>query len=76
MRGLLGPALLARTKAIKAVLYVLIIIVTTYYSLFGRSLDLIDSILWLLAFLFIEINITHWNEEDSMGLPTTNAPAR
>lgn len=43
--------------------YAAIVGVTAYYSLFGRALDLYDSILWLLAFLFIEINVTEWNEE-------------
>lgn len=74
LRGTLAPTLLARLQQVKAVLYVTIIVVTVYYSLFGRSLDLYDSILWLLALLFIEINITGWNEEtsdraDAAGVP-------
>jgi len=36
-----------------------------------RCEDLYDSILWLLAFLFIEINITDWNEDARRKPPTT-----
>lgn len=73
LRGELGEALLARLQSVKGVIYAAIIAVTAYYSLFGRTLDLYDSILWLLAFLFIEINITEWNEDDPApgALPRT-----
>ncbi len=63
LRGGLSPWILNSCVKIKVVSYFLIVVVTTYYSLFGRSVDLWDSILWLLAFLFIELNISNWNEE-------------
>lgn len=63
VRGRLSSQLLARSQRLKSIFYVLIIALTAYYSLFGRALDLYDSVLWLLAFLLIEINITGWNEE-------------
>lgn len=63
LKGALSPGMLAKSQQVKAVMYVMIVIVTLYYSLWGRALDLYDSVLWLLAFLFIEINISGWNEE-------------
>ncbi len=62
MRGALSPWVLYCCGRIKVVAYFLIVVVTLYYSLFGRSVDLWDSILWLLAFFFIELNIANWNE--------------
>ncbi len=59
----LSVSLLANLQSAKVTIYAAIVVVTLYYSLFGRALDLYDSLLWLLAFLFIEINITDWNEE-------------
>ncbi|MEM1412969.1 MAG: hypothetical protein AAGH19_11490 [Pseudomonadota bacterium] len=37
----------------------------------GTDLLLHASILWLLAFLFIEINITEWNEDTRETPPET-----
>ena len=63
LRGELHPAVFAEFRHCKGLLYLAIIIVTSYYSIFGRAVDLYDSILWLLAFLFIELNLSEWQEE-------------
>ena len=70
LRGELPEALLAKLQTVKFFVYAAIIAVTAYYTVFGRTLDLYDSILWLLAFLFIEINITDWNEDARRRPPT------
>lgn len=65
LRQELSPILLRAFSLAKAACYLLVILVTVYYSVFGRAVDIYDSILWLLAFLFIELNLSEWTQKET-----------
>lgn len=63
LKGRLTPVLLRTVKAIKAVLYTLLLGCAIYWGFDGSFLDFWDAFLWLVAFAFIEMNIFEWNAE-------------
>ncbi len=51
----------AAGKLIKAVVYSILFACALYWGIYGEFLDFWDAFLWLLAFLFIELNILKWH---------------
>ena len=58
-----GLALKA-SNAIKVVLYSLLLLAAVYWGFNGDFVDFWDAFLWLLAFVFIELNVFDWRQED------------
>lgn len=52
------------SKVIKTVLYSILFLCAVYWGLKGSFLDFWDAFLWLVAFVFIEMNIFEWHEEN------------
>jgi hypothetical protein len=50
-------------KLIKGLLYAVLFFCAVYWGLLGDFLDFWDAFLWLVAFIFIEMNIFQWHEE-------------
>jgi hypothetical protein len=48
---------------IKALLYGTLLVAAIYWGIEGDFLDFWDAFLWLVAFIFIEMNIFQWQEE-------------
>ena len=60
----LGLALRA-SYIIKLVLYSLLLLAATYWGIKGDFVDFWDAFLWLVAFVFIELNVVEWRQEAS-----------
>ena len=63
LRSLLSTRLLVVMKALKSVLYGVLFAAAVYWGVKGTFLDFWDAFLWLVAFIFIEMNIFEWHEE-------------
>ena len=48
----------------KFVLYSLLLLAAIYWGIKGDFVDFWDAFLWLVAFVFIELNIFEWRQED------------
>ncbi len=58
-----GGLALRISNAAKAVLYSLLLLAATYWGLKGDFVDFWDAFLWLVAFVFIELNVFEWRHE-------------
>ncbi len=63
LRQALTPLRLKIAKATKMVLYVTLLLCAVYWGLHGDFLDFWDAFLWIVAFVFIELNVFEWNAE-------------
>ncbi len=63
LRDQLGPRLVGWLKIVKAVLYITLFAAAVYWGFEGDFLDFWDAFLWLVAFVFIELNIFQWQAE-------------
>lgn len=63
VKGLLTGRLLLSGKLTKGVLYTILFACAVYWGFLGDFLDFWDSFLWIIAFVFIEMNIFQWHEE-------------
>ena len=63
LRSLLTKRLLLTMKAAKSILYAVLFAAAVYWGVEGTFLDFWDAFLWLVAFVFIEMNIFEWHEE-------------
>jgi hypothetical protein len=59
---LTGKMLMAG-KVVKGFFYSLLFVCAAYWGINGTFLDFWDAFLWLVAFIFIEMNIFQWHEE-------------
>lgn len=50
-------------KYLKGILYLILFLAAAYWGFEGSFLDFWDAFLWLVAFIFIELNIFTWHEE-------------
>lgn len=57
-----GPALWI-SNASKFVLYAILLLAATYWGIKGDFVDFWDAFLWLVAFVFIELNVFEWRQE-------------
>jgi len=56
------------SNAAKFVLYSLLLLAAIYWGLKGDFIDFWDAFLWLVAFVFIELNVFEWRQEDLQAL--------
>ena len=63
LRGELEGRLMAISKQIKLVLYSMLLGAAIYWGFAGDFLDFWDALLWLFAFIFIELNVFSWQAE-------------
>ncbi|MDJ0751686.1 MAG: hypothetical protein QNJ11_19530 [Woeseiaceae bacterium] len=52
------------SNAIKFVLYAILFIAAVYWGIKGDFVDFWDAFLWLVAFIFIELNVFEWRQEE------------
>lgn len=48
----------------KFILYAILVLALVYWFFFGDFVDWWDALLWLLAFVFIEMNVVEWRREE------------
>ena len=65
LKGLLSDRLLTINKIVKGLLYLVLFGCAIYWGIDGEFLDFWDAFLWLVAFIFIELNIFEWQAETS-----------
>ena len=58
---------LAASNALKFGLYGTLLLAAIYWGVKGDFVDFWDALLWLVAFVFIELNIFEWREEDRLA---------
>lgn len=63
LRGRLTSRIVYISKRIKFVLYSILLFAAIYWGVKGDFLDFWDAFLWLVAFVFIELNLFEWNAE-------------
>ncbi|MEM7281690.1 MAG: hypothetical protein AAF438_08690 [Pseudomonadota bacterium] len=63
LRNALTPARLKITKLVKSILYLTLLACAVYWGIHGDFLDFWDAFLWIVAFVFIELNVFEWNAE-------------
>ena len=63
-RHMLKGGILAFSKICKPILYGTLLLAALYWGVWGDFVDAWDAVLWLLAFVFIELNLFSWNAED------------
>jgi hypothetical protein len=63
LRDLLNKKRLFIFKFTKGMLYAVLFFCAIYWGFLGDLLDFWDAFLWLVAFIFIELNIFQWHEE-------------
>ena len=54
--------------AAKFVLYGILLLAAVYWGIKGDFVDFWDAFLWLVAFVFIELNVFEWREEETIAL--------
>ena len=64
-RGQLKGFLVTVSKGVKVILYSILLLAAIYWGIKGDFLDFWDAFLWLVAFVFIEMNIFEWHQETS-----------
>ncbi len=70
LRGRLEGRFVSISQLIKMVLYAILFCAAVYWGLLGDFLDFWDAFLWLVAFVFIEMNIFQWQAETSTETST------
>ena len=63
LKDVLSSRLLKTGKYLKIFFYGLLFLCAAYWGFEGSFLDFWDAFLWLVAFIFIEMNIFQWHEE-------------
>jgi len=63
LRGKLTEKMVSFSKWIKTALYSILFLAAVYWGIKGDFLDFWDAFLWLVAFVFIELNLFEWNAE-------------
>ncbi len=59
----LEGGILRVSNASKFILYALLLLAATYWGVKGDFVDFWDAFLWLVAFVFIELNVFEWRQE-------------
>jgi hypothetical protein len=66
-RDALGEHYLWVSKLCKALLYGTLLAASVYWGFLGDFVDFWDAVLWLVAFVFIEMNFFEWRAEEAEG---------
>lgn len=72
-RGLFEGLALVLSNATKIVLYSLLLLAAIYWGLNGDFVDSWDAFLWLVAFVFIELNVFEWRHEEKEAATEVSA---
>ena len=72
-RNLLEGIALRVSTVVKFVLYSTLFLAAIYWGFKGGFLDFWDAFLWLVAFVFIEMNVFEWRAEDNAAIATAEA---
>ena len=64
-RHLLRGAALRISNLSKYILYTLLFLAAVYWGIKGDFVDFWDAFLWLVAFVFIELNVFEWRQESA-----------
>ena len=70
-RGHFEGSLLRASNSFKFVLYATLLAAAAYWGFKGDFVDFWDAFLWLVAFVFIEMNVLEWREEVRDAAVTT-----
>ena len=62
-RGRFKGRLFIFSKRSKNVLYSILFFAAVYWGIFGEFLEFWDAFLWIIAFVFIELNLFEWKRE-------------
>lgn len=63
LRGALTGMLLRLSSVLKFITYAVLLGAAVYWGFAGNFIDFWDAFLWLVAFVFIELNVFQWHEE-------------
>ncbi len=63
LKDMLTDHLMLIAKISKGFFYSILFVCAAYWGINGTFLDFWDAFLWLVAFIFIELNIFQWHEE-------------
>lgn len=63
LRGMLQGWILRVSTALKALTYATLLAAAIYWGIDGAFIDFWDAFLWLVAFVFIEMNLFQWQRE-------------
>ena len=63
LKDKLTNPMMTAAKYIKGFFYLVLFICAAYWGVKGSFLDFWDAFLWLVAFIFIELNIFQWHTE-------------
>jgi len=63
LKHMLKGGLYLANKIVKFFAYTLLLLAAIYWGYTGQFLDFWDAFLWIVAFLFIEMNLFKWHEE-------------
>jgi hypothetical protein len=74
-RNMLSGAALKISNASKYVLYSILVMALVFWTIEGGFVDSWDSFLWLVAFIFIELNVFDWRQETIEEQQVLNQPA-
>jgi hypothetical protein len=66
-REALGEHYLWISKSSKAILYSTLLAASIYWGFLGDFVDFWDAVLWLVAFVFIEMNFFEWRSQEAEG---------
>ncbi len=72
-RDRLQGAVLAVSTALKFVFYTTLFAAAVYWGFEGEFVDFWDAFLWLVAFVFIELNVFEWRQESLKDAPDATA---
>ena len=75
LKDLLTGRLLKINKYVKGFFYSVLFVCAVYWWFYGDFLDFWDAFLWLVAFVFIEMNIFQWHEETEEAWEAEQAAA-
>ena len=63
LKDRLTDRLMSVSKYIKGFFYLVLLVCAIYWGVYSSFLDFWDAFLWLVAFVFIELNIFQWHSE-------------
>jgi hypothetical protein len=69
----LEGAALRISTFVKFVLYSTLLFAAVYWGIYGELLDFWDAFLWLVAFVFIELNVFEWRADELEQAAVTSA---
>lgn len=73
LRQALSTRMLKLSKGFKVALYSILFACAVYWGIDGKFLDFWDAFLWLVAFMFIEMNIFQWHARGATEAPAATS---